>query len=233
MKETNFAFLQESEIRQRKNKSDEPETKFVHFRREYGEYKGAINIFAIKPKYLLPLLDELMRKARIIRNERALRERFIVGFLFWTGVRVGEFKQTKRKFLDFENEVYNVPELKAEGLTPIPLVHVPKKELDFWKLYFDFCGIGPEDYIIGITVRHIQNVVKWVFVRHLFVDASPKALRHSLGYFLATKGFSDKVIAKILRCDIRIAALYPRLDAISQEEDLQKVREEVDVRGWS
>lgn len=152
------------------------------------------------------------------QKKRELKNRFIIGFLFWTGVRVGEMIATTRKDLDLITRTYNVPTLKQRKRVyrPIPLNHVPVAELKLWNDYLTtFAGLG--DRLVGITDRQVERIVKKV----LGSKFTPHTLRHGLALWLYEYTKDIRVVSQILRhTNIANTLIYTRLS-------LEGVREKI------
>ncbi|MBO8173616.1 MAG: site-specific integrase [Bacillaceae bacterium] len=150
---------------------------------------------------------------------RVIRNRFVVGFLFWTGVRVNEILKTERKDLDLIIRTYNVPTLKQRKVAyrPIPLDHVPLKELKLWNEYL---SKSPFDNLVQLSDREVERVVKAV----LGSEYTPHMLRHALGLWLYEYSKDVRLVAQILRhTNIANTLIYTRLsmDAIREKLRLE------------
>ncbi len=130
--------------------------------------EGSVKIKAIKPEVLIKALEALRRISLESGNLMDIRDRFICGFLFWTGVRESELLLTKRNMIDLKERLYTVPSVKKKRvrreeytkkawhelarhnpkLITIPLTHVPDVEIDFWNEYFEIFGIEWNEYIL-------------------------------------------------------------------------------------
>ena len=149
------------------------------------------------------------------RRMRELRNRFILGFLFWTGVRVNEMLLSTRRDLDLIGRTYNVPTLKQRRTRyrPIPLDHVPVRELRLWSNYL-YHSRG--DRLVNLTDRQVERIVK----KMLGEGFTPHTLRHGLGLWLYEYTKDIRVVAQVLRhTNIANTLIYTRLslEAIRQK----------------
>ena len=191
---------------------------------------------AVKPEVVFNVLNDLSERFRTYQGKRKktwMLKRFIVSFLFWTGVRINEFKLTKKRHLDLIGRTYYVPTLKVKRskgeipVMPIPLDHVPDKELKFWMEYFEAFDIKNDDYIISITVQAIRKHVKNCF-KPFNVNVWPHMLRHSLGYFLAREKLDIRYIREVLRHkNIANTAIYTMPFQEELREKLSEIREKI------
>ncbi len=148
-------------------------------------------------------------------KRKALRNRFVIGFLFWTGVRVNEMLLTRKDDLDLITRTYNVPTLKQRrrAYRPIPLNHVPVAELKLWARYMETVeGEG----IVVVSDRQAERIVK----KQLGGEYTPHTLRHGLGLWLYEYTKDIRVVAQVLRhTNIANTLIYTRLslDAIREK----------------
>ncbi len=156
-------------------------------------------------------------------KEKELRDRFIIGFLFWTGIRVGELVLTRKKDVNLIAKTYSVPTLKQKRNSNkqvihrnIPLDHVPLRELELWNEYL--ARIQRNDFIVKITKRQVERIVK----KTLGEEFTPHTLRHSLGLWLYELTKDIRLVSQILRhTNIANTLIYTRL---SLEEIREKLR---------
>jgi integrase/recombinase XerD len=164
------------------------------------------------PAYVIGRLAE----STTPQKKRELRNRFVIGFLFWTGVRVNELLKTRREDLDLIGRTYNVPTLKQRRTTyrPIPLDHVPVKELKLWGEYlYHSRGLR----LVGLSDRQVERIVKAV----LGDKFTPHTLRHGLGLWLYEYTRDIRTVAQILRhTNIANTLIYTRLS-------LEAIREKI------
>jgi len=152
------------------------------------------------------------------KKKKELRNRFIIGFLFWTGVRVGEMIKTLKDDVDLITRTYNVPTLKQKRITyrPIPLNHVPVKELKLWHTYITKIQ---GNKLVDITERQVERIVSMVLGKGF----TPHSLRHGLGLWLYEYTKDIRIVSQILRhTNIANTLIYTRLslDAIREKISL-------------
>jgi len=192
---------------------------------ENGKARHVLEFFANYPE-LIVIEASLManpcyvicRLSETLNVEgRDLRNRFAVGFLFWTGVRLNEFLTARRKDVDLITRTFNVPTLKQKRgrivYRPIPLTHVPSMELKLWENYFEACGVKKGDRLLLVSDRQVERIVKKV----LGEGFTPHSLRHGLGLWLYEYTKDIRVVAQVLRhTNISNTLIYTRLslDAI-------------------
>jgi len=142
-----------------------------------------------------------------------LRDAFMFSFLFFTGMRLNEFRITQIKCINWEEMELIVPMLKRPywkkealkeygipqdryltpeerenyGLTKyvkIPINYVPKTHLKIWKLYISNYGLYGEDYIVSLSTSGIQKRIKKISKEVIGNIYTPHDLRHSCGVHL-------------------------------------------------
>ena len=163
------------------------------------------------PLYVINYLSSnLVREGR-----KELRNRFLIGFLFWSGVRINEALKTRKNDLDLIARTYNVPTLKQRRTVyrPIPLDHVPIKELKLWG---EEISKQKGDKVFSITARQAERVIK----AELGNEFTPHTLRHALGLWLYEYTKDIRAVSQILRhTNIANTLIYTRLslDAIREK----------------
>lgn len=148
---------------------------------------------------------------------KEIRNRFIVGFLFWTGVRVNEMLKTDVHDIDLITRTYNVPTLKQKrGLAyrPIPLSHVPTLELKLWSRFLT----SKKGLILDISDRQVERIVKG----YLGPYYRPHALRHGLGLWIYEYTKDIRLVAQILRhTNIANTLIYTKLSLEAMRKKLE------------
>ena len=173
------------------------------------------------PAYVIEYLATHRESASMKRNW--LRDRFIVGFLFWTGVRVNELLSTRVDDVDLITKTYNVPTLKQRKhvYRPIPLNHVPTEELRLWDQYIRtiVLKIRKEEWLVRLSDRQVERIVK----KALGPDFTPHTLRHGLGLWLYEYTKDVRIVAQVLRhTNIANTLIYTRLS-------LEAIREKISI----
>ncbi len=162
------------------------------------------------------VIEYLANNTTLDHRKRHRRKRFIIGFLFWTGVRVNELLRTRKENIDLITRTYNVPTLKQHKRVyrPIPLNHVPAIELKLWYQYLSSIN---DDYIVKLSDRQIERIVKSE------LGVNPHALRHALGLWLYEYTKDIRVVSQILRhTNIANTLIYTRLS-------LDQIREKIRI----
>ena len=141
------------------------------------------------PKHIIEYLATHLKP----ESPRGLRDRFIVGFLFWTGVRVKELVLSRKKDLDLESRKYNVPSLVRRRIeyVRIPLSHVPDAEIELWRKYL---AMTNHEYLVDVKTRQIERAVK----RLLGKEYTPRSLRHALGLWLAALDYDVDTVLRFV-----------------------------------
>ena len=195
-------------------------SKIRHIQDVLGFFKGFPRIIRIEssrmanPYYVI----EYLANSLYPMKKRELRNRFIIGFLFWSGVRVNELLKTRREDIDLITRTYNVPTLKQRRVTyrPIPLNHVPVRELKLWNKYISSIH---GDNLVGVTDRQVERIVKSVLGK----EYTPHTLRHGLGLWLYEYTKDIRIVSQVLRhTNIANTLIYTRLslDAIREKLSL-------------
>ena len=192
-------------------------SKLRHIQEVLRFFKGFPRLIRIEsskmanPAYVI----EYLAANTTYSKRRELRNRFVVGFLFWTGVRVNEMLKTRREDLDLIGRTYNVPTLKQKRsiYRPIPLDHVPVMELKLWGEYL--YSVKAEK-LVDLTDRQVERIVKSL----LGEEFTPHTLRHGLGLWLYEYTKDIRVVSQILRhTNIANTLIYTKLslDAIREK----------------
>ena len=206
-----------------------------------NKMRNAINLFVSYPKIikvetskmgnpayviarLVELMNSLPNEYEQLKEKLALRDRVMLGMLFWGGVRVSELIMTKKQDLDLISLTWNVRTLKqkkgqnVEVYRPIPLNHVPKVELQLWNKYFEVFDKKSEDLLFPHTRRFIEHVVVKL------LGMSPHKLRHAAGLFIYELTQDIRVVSQILRhTNIANTFIYTRLSMQGLREKLAKI----------
>lgn len=195
----------------------------------YSKVRHVLEFFRNHPRVIVIEYSKMANPYHIIEylagtldmeSHKKLRDRFIVGFLFWTGARVNEMLLTRKHDIDLITRLYNVPTLKQRrrvAYRPIPLSHVPSPELKLWSHYLD--DVDVEENILSVSDRQVERIVK----KLLGPEYYPHMLRHGLGLFLYEYTKDIRVVAQVLRhTNVANTMIYSRLsiDALHQKLDL-------------
>jgi len=182
-----------------------------------------------------------------------LRDAFMFSFLFFTGMRLNEFRITQIKCINWEEmelivpmlkrpywkkdlTKYNIPsdkyltpeEREEMGLTKyvkIPINYVPKPHRKIWELYISYFGLHKDDYIISLSTSGIQKRIKKISKEVIGNIYTPHDLRHSCGVHLYRNiGLDLMDVQAVLRhADLRMTERYARIT-------LKDLKERIDVK---
>jgi len=176
---------------------------------------GKRRIKAVRPKIVLEVLDRLEQLQR--RKRRSWRSRrFLIGFLFWTGLRASEAILVRRRDLNIATRILNAPTLKQRDeiyYVPISLYHVPDDELRFWEQYL--AGKREDDYILDIRSRYgVWKAVRESFEVFGYKGIYPHMLRHAIAILLVQCDVKLNVLQRFLRhTDPKNTAIYYAIGA--------------------
>ena len=188
---------------------------------------GGRVIKAIKPRIVINVLKRLDEYIENIRKRKAWRERrFVVSFLFWTGLRASELLYVKRRDIDIASRLLNAPTLKQRYLVRIliSLHHVPDREVRSWELFL--AGKSPDENIVSIRTRYgIWRAVRDSFAVFGYYNVYPHMLRHSIAILLASMGTPLNILQRFLRhSDPKNTSLYYSIGAKDMEPYLERVK---------
>jgi len=196
----------------------------------------------VNPKCVLFVLESMRTKIKQYLNERGkvpkklLKEYFIVSFLFFTGARVGEFREIRRRDIKLSSQEAVIPTLKQRSkkkgvrdIRVITLSHIPLYVLELWELYLN--QLDMDDRVITLHHSNIYRTVKRVFERYNIKNVAPHMLRHAIAIFLATEGeLSESRIADFLgHSKIENVAIYTRLARKEVRLLFSRIREKFDI----
>jgi len=198
----------------------------------FGNYPEVITVERSRmgnPAYVIYRLVESMRSLPTnytkARERDALRDRALAGMLFWMGMRETEATLIRRQDIDLIGKTANIPTLKQKKgngkvlYRPIPLDHVPAKELKLWAHYFEVFDVKGQDRVFPIANRTVNYRV------HKLMDLHPHALRHALGLLLYEVTKDIRQVAQVLRhTNIANTLIYTRLSMDSLRDALKALQ---------
>lgn len=195
---------------------------------------GKRRIRAVKPSIVLDVLDRMNIYIKNRRKKDSWKaRRFIVGFLFWTGLRATELLRTRRRDLDLASRLLHAPTLKQKGeyKITIGLFHVPDNEISFWERYL--AGVPLDAYLL-LKIRTRFGVWKAVsdsFSVFGYSNVHPHMLRHSIAILLASLGTPLHVLQRFLRhSDPKNTAIYYSISARDMEPYLERIKRKITLR---
>lgn len=195
---------------------------------------GKRRIKAVRPSIVLEVLDRLNIFVKHQRKKSCWMERrFLVGFLFWTGLRASEFLRVKRKDLDLASRLLHAPTLKQRGeyKITIGLYHVPDPEISLWEKHL--AGKELDEYLtLGIRSRFgVWRAVNESFRIFGYDGVYPHMLRHSIAILLASLGTPLNVLQRFLRhSDPKNTSIYYSVAARDMEPYLTRVKRKILMR---
>lgn len=139
-------------------------------------------------------LDELIMMAEgWYRGMDITKLRALLYFMFFTGVRIGELINLKRKYINLE---------ERESLIKLPnkgkqerYVFFTKEVKKHLEIYFDL--EEEETNAFNVTTKRVTNLIKYIeqFTKK---KITPHSLRHSFAHYLALNQVDIKVAQKLL-----------------------------------
>jgi len=167
------------------------------------------------PKFIT--YDELNK---LLENTNNYRDKLIIKFLFYTGVRVSELIKIKKNDIIFEEGFVKVyGKGGKERIVPIP-----KELLNELKDYIN--KINTEN-IFPLSSRQVERIIKNVAEKAgINKKVTPHVLRHSLATTLLSKGVDIRYIQEILgHSSLNITQIYTHVVPNQLKEIYNKVFE--------
>jgi len=167
------------------------------------------------PKFIT--YDELNK---LLENAENYRDKLIIKFLFYTGVRVSELIKIKKNDIIFEEGFVKVyGKGGKERIVPIP-----KELLNELKDYVN--KINTEN-IFPLSSRQVERIIKNIAKKAgISKKVTPHVLRHSLATTLLSKGVDIRYIQEILgHSSLNITQIYTHVVPNQLKEIYQKIFE--------
>ena len=167
------------------------------------------------PKFIT--YDELNK---LLENAENYRDKLIIKFLFYTGVRVSELTKIKKNDIIFEDGFVKVyGKGGKERIVPIP-----KELLNELKDYIN--KINTEN-IFPLSSRQVERIIKYIAKKAgISKKVTPHVLRHSLATTLLSKGVDIRYIQEILgHSSLNITQIYTHVVPNQLKEIYNKVFE--------
>ncbi|EOD42205.1 Integrase [Candidatus Nanobsidianus stetteri] len=167
------------------------------------------------PKFIT--YDELNK---LLENAENYRDKLIIKFLFYTGVRVSELIKIKKNDIIFEEGFVKVyGKGGKERIVPIP-----KELLNELKDYIN--KINTEN-IFSLSSRQVERIIKNTAKKAgINKKVTPHVLRHSLATTLLSKGVDIRYIQEILgHSSLNITQIYTHVVPNQLKEIYNKVFE--------
>jgi len=167
------------------------------------------------PKFIT--YDELNK---LLENAENYRDKLIIKFLFYTGVRVSELIKIKKNDIIFEEGFVKVYGKGGKER----IVPVPKELLNELKDYIN--KINTEN-IFPLSSRQVERIIKNTAKKSgISKKVTPHVLRHSLATTLLSKGVDIRFIQEILgHSSLNITQIYTHVVPNQLKEIYNKVFE--------
>jgi len=167
------------------------------------------------PKFIT--YDELNK---LLENAENYRDKLIIKFLFYTGVRVSELIKIKKNDIIFEEGFVKVYGKGGKER----IVPVPKELLNELKDYIN--KINTEN-IFPLSSRQVERIIKNTAKKAgISKKVTPHVLRHSLATTLLSKGVDIRFIQEILgHSSLNITQIYTHVVPNQLKEIYNKVFE--------
>ena len=156
----------------------------------------------------------------LLENAENYRDKLIIKFLFYTGVRVSELIKIKKNDIIFEEGFVKVyGKGGKERIVPIP-----KGLLNELKDYIN--KINTEN-IFPLSSRQVERIIKNIAKKAgINKKVTPHVLRHSLATTLLSKGVDIRYIQEILgHSSLNITQIYTHVVPNQLKEIYQKIFE--------
>jgi site-specific recombinase XerD len=204
-----------------------------------------IALHSLKAKKVLPKKHNWMTKEQVLdlleqpeHTMLGIRDRFIILFLFGTGVRVSELVSIQLKDFYFDGEY---PYIRITGKGDKPRI-IPISDKEFLENLHYYCSLyhknnDPQDYLFYTTkygehrkmsADNIQRILKKYGMKCEKIDNTvmsvhPHLLRHSYGAQMYRSGLSLPEIALLLGHEhTKTTEIYAETDANMAAEALKK-----------
>jgi integrase/recombinase XerD len=167
------------------------------------------------PKFIT--YDELNK---LLENAENYRDKLIIKFLFYTGVRVSELIKIKKNDIIFEEGFVKVYGKGGKER----IVPVPKELLNELKDYIN--KINTEN-IFPLSSRQVERIIKNTAKKAgISKKVTPHVLRHSLATTLLSKGVDIRFIQEILgHSSLNITQIYTHVVPNQLKEIYQRIFE--------
>ncbi|BBL45305.1 tyrosine recombinase [Nanobdella aerobiophila] len=178
----------------------------------------AKQIKAPKVDKRLPKFITLEEFQRLINAAESYRNRLIIEFLFYTGVRVSELVKIKKDDIIFEEGLVKV--LGKGGKERI--VPIPKELLNRIKDYIEDLD---SNIIFPLSSRQVERIIKRTAIKAgINKKVTPHVLRHSLATTLLSRGIDIRYIQELLgHSSLSITQIYTHVVPNQLKEIYKKV----------
>lgn len=162
-------------------------------------------------------LDELIPSIEILFRDE-LKIRCLFYLMFYTGLRVGEIANLKKKDFDLKNKRINIQKRKAKN--PI-VVFYPQQMSDLIGLHFN--NTADDEDVFNMKEEAISYYCK-VISENLDKHITPHTFRHSFAVTYLQKKGSPKNLQTLLGHKSRVATdIYMKMTDKDREAEFRKV----------
>ncbi len=167
------------------------------------------------PKFIT--YDEFLRLVEACNN---LRDKLIIKFLFYTGVRVSELVNLKVNDILWD---HGFVKIKGKGGKE-RIIPIPETLLKELKQYLKSRNEKSE-YLFPISVRQVQRIIRRAKEKaKINKKITPHVLRHSLATYLLSKGIDIRIIQEILgHSSLSVTQIYTHVVPKQLKEVYEKV----------
>ncbi|BFI73473.1 recombinase XerC [Nanoarchaeota archaeon] len=217
-----FKFLAESKIKRRLDSNSlrlyvRSISSFLKF---LDNENLAKQIKAPKVDKRLPKFITIEEFQKLLDSASNKRDKLIIKFLFYTGVRVSELVKIKKSDIIFEEGLVKVfGKGGKERIVPLP-----KELLDEIRDYIN--NINTE-YLFPLSTRQVERIIKETAKKAgINKKVTPHVLRHSLATTLLSKGIDIRYIQELLgHSSLSITQIYTHVIPNQLKEIYKKVFE--------
>lgn len=212
-----------------------------------------IKLSKIKTKVIAPKTNNWLTKEQVklildqpSRSKIGIRDRFIMLFLFSTGVRLAELLNIKVSDLHLNSEYQSVTVIgKGQKLRRIPLTSDLVENLLHYKELFE---CSQNDYLFHTVIKgikdkmspdNIQRICKKYGIAAQIIDTTlpkvtPHLLRHSYAAQMYRLGVSLPELAKLLgHADLNSIEIYAETDEAMINKAIENITNKSHDKKWN
>jgi integrase/recombinase XerD len=182
--------------------------------------RGSLKLGDVPP---YPALLEAVKRAwaDVDKGRYSPRDLALVATLVFTGCRIGEAVQLRRRDIDPKRRVVVIRQLKKRGefqrVVPVP------SNL-YWEVMNYYLDRTAEDRVFNITVRQARNIVYSFTEKYLRKRVRPHAIRHSYAVAVLKATKNLEAVRRLLgHRDYSTIKVYLDLTQEDLEQELSKV----------
>ncbi|HIP90090.1 MAG TPA: hypothetical protein EYH22_00875 [Candidatus Nanopusillus sp.] len=178
----------------------------------------AKQIKAPKVDKRLPKFITFEEFQKLVNAAKKDRDKLIIEFLFYTGVRVSELVSLKKDAILWDQGFIRVyGKGGKERLVPIPEFLLKKLR--------DYVNKINSEYIFPLSARQVERIVKNTAIRAgITKKVTPHVLRHSLATTLLSKGVDIRYIQELLgHSSLSVTQVYTHVVPSKLKEIYKKI----------